>query len=151
MLARVKHIYRILIEYYHCIQLIGLSIFSIYPHSNNLYIYSFVYGADFANFSFMYNVPKNHISACTDCLSLTSFAYMQGDMNWFRLMGSLFLTLVVLLIIALILYIFKCSRNYSYFFLKLIADLILIKTIHSWGASIVFGALNLAYNNVLDD
>ena len=145
MLIRVKHIYRLLIEYYQCIQLIGLTIYAIYPHSNNLFIYSFVYGADFANFSFMYNVPLNHIPACEyNCLSFTSFAFIQGDMNWFRLMGALVLTLIVLLLIGLILYLFKCSRAYSYFFFRLIGDLILVKTIHSWAASFAFGAINLA-------
>ena len=66
-------------------------------------------------------------------------------------MGSLILILVIMVIVAIILYLIKSTRQYSYFFIGLIADVALIKVIHSWAASLVFGILNLTYNDTLDN
>lgn len=57
ILMRTKYIYRIMIEYIHAIQLLGLTFYAIYPHSVHVFLYSFTMGLDFANFTFLYNVP----------------------------------------------------------------------------------------------
>lgn len=113
ILMRTKYIYRILIEYIHCIQLLGLTFYSIYPHSAQLYLYSFVKGLDFANFSFIINIPATFITPCYDCKSLVSFSFAIGDMNWLRMMGSLLLCTIIMLLFCLIIYLFKCSRMYA--------------------------------------
>lgn len=143
---KIKYIYRILIEYIHCIQLIGLTFFAIYPHSAQLNLYSFLLGFDYANFSFMYNIPQNLITPCYDCTCLISFSFAVGDMNWLRMMGALLLCAIIMFLFCLIIYVFKCSRKYAKFFVLLVVDLVLVKTVHGWFASLVYSGLNLTYN-----
>ena len=144
ILMRIKHVYRVVIEYVHCIQLLGLTLFCLYPHSYSLDLYSFIRGLDYSNFSFMYNVPRELIEPCLfPCTSLTSFAFAQGDMNWLRLMGALLLCGLILLFFFILISCFKCSRDYSFFFIAMVCDLLLVKTIHSWFSSLLYGGLNL--------
>ena len=145
LLMRVKYVYRVTVEYLHCLQLLGLTLWVTYPHSITLRLYSFLLGIDFTNFSFMYNIPRNLIDPCTDCQSLVSYAFMQGDMNWLRLVGSMLLCLLILLMVASILACFKCARSYSIFFIALVCDMFLIKAIHSWFASLVYAGLNFSW------
>lgn len=140
-----------MIEYIHCIQLLGLTFYSIYPHSAQLNLYSFVKGFDYANFSFIINIPAEYITPCYDCKSLVSFSFAAGDMNWIRLMGGLLLCLVIMLIFCLVIYLFKCSRMYAKFYLYLVIDLVLIKTIHGWFASLLYSGLNYNYNSLDND
>lgn len=146
ILMRVRHVYRVLIEYIHSIQLLGLTYYVIYPYSIDLNLYAYLMGLDYANFSFMYNIPVRYITACYDCSSLVSFAFGVGDMNWVRLMGSLLLCLVIMFVFWIVLYGFTYTRDYALFFIGLIVDLILIKTVHSWFASLVYSGLNMRYN-----
>lgn len=146
ILMRTKHVYRILVEYIHAIQLLGLTYYSIYPHSVHIYLYSFLMGLDFSNFSFLYNVPAKFIAPCYDCVSLVSFSFAVGDMNWLRMMGSLILCLSAMLIFCGVTYVFKCSRTYAPFFLGLVIDLVIIKIIHGWFASLLYSGLNYQYN-----
>lgn len=146
ILMRVKYIHRILMEYFHCVQLIGLTFYAIYPHSLELLLYSFTLGFDFANFTFIYNVPAKLIEPCKDCASFTSYSFAIGDMNWIRIMGPTLFAAVAMLLFALVLYIFKCSRQYVPVCLSLIADLLAVKALHGWFASLVYSGLNLTYN-----
>ena len=57
LLFRIKYIYYGWLEYVNCIQLMGLTYYSIYPYSISLDLYSFLIGANYANFTFIYNVP----------------------------------------------------------------------------------------------
>lgn len=67
-------------------------------------------------------------------------------MNWLRLMGSFLLCLIAMLMFCGIVYLFKCSRPYFDFFFGLVIDLIIIKTVHGWFASLIFSGLNYNYN-----
>lgn len=145
ILMRIRYIYRILIEYLHCLQLIGLTFFVLYPYSVHLNLYSFIKGFEYSNFSFMYNIPGSLIKPCLNCASLSSFSFIIGDMNWLRLIGSLLLCFIILLLICLVIYIFKCSRQYATYFVTLIVDLVLVKSIHSWFASLVYSGLNMRF------
>lgn len=146
VLMRIKYVYRVLIEYIHCIQLIGLTFFAIYPHSAQVNLYSFLLGFDYSNFSFMYNIPLKLIAPCFDCVSLISFSFAVGDMNWLRMMGAILLCAIIMFLFCLIIYVFQCSRRFSKFFVYLVIDLIIIKTVHGWFASLVYAGLNLTYN-----
>lgn len=146
VLMRTKYIYRIMIEYLHAIQLLGLTYYCIYPHSVSVNLYSFVMGLDFSNFTFLYNVPAKLITPCYDCISLISFDFAIGDMNWLRMMGSLLLCLAAMLLFCGVVYVFRCSRVYAGFFLGLVVDLVIVKTVHGWFASLVYSGLNYKYN-----
>ena len=67
-------------------------------------------------------------------------------MNWLRLMGALILCGFVLLLFYILISCFKCSKNYSKFFITLVCDLLLVKTLHSWCASLVYAGVNLSNN-----
>jgi hypothetical protein len=146
ILMRTKYVYRILIEYIHCIQLLGLTFYAIYPHSIQLNLYTFVMGLDFSNFSFIINLTAKFIPACYDCKSIVGFTFAIGDMNWIRLTGSLLLCLAIMLVFCLLIYAFKCSRMYAPFYLKLVLDLIIVKSLHSWFSSLFYSGLNFKYN-----
>lgn len=103
-------------------------------------------GLDYSNFSFMYNIPGRYISPCYHCQSLVSFAFAIGDMNWLRMMGSLLLSLAIMFVFWVVIYCFTYTREYALFFINLIVDLILIKTIHGWFSSLVYSGLNMKYN-----
>lgn len=64
ILMRTKYVYRVAIQYIHCLQLLGLTYYCIYPHALSINLYSFTMGLDFSNFSFIYNVPAKFISPC---------------------------------------------------------------------------------------
>lgn len=64
LLVQAKNIHVILIEFIQCIQILGLTLFSLYPYSSQVDTYSFLTGLDYSNFSFMYNAPAIHIEAC---------------------------------------------------------------------------------------
>ena len=145
---RTKYVYRILIEYIHSIQLIGLTFYAIYPHSLHIDLYSFLMGLDFANFSFLFNVPAKFIPPCKECICLVSYNFAIGDMNWLRMMGPFIFCLTAMFIFCMLIYAFECSRKYSSFYLNLVIDLVLIKTIHGWFASLLFSGLNFSYDNL---
>lgn len=145
LLMRIKNGYQILIEYYQCIQLAGLSLFSLYPYIGSIDIYSFVSGLEFSNFSFMFNVPVKYIPVCVECRSLSSYSFVLGDMNWLKIMGSFLPCILILLVVILITYIFVISREYALFLIKLTVDLVIIKCIHAWFGSLIYAGLNLMH------
>jgi hypothetical protein len=73
----------------HCLQLVGLTYYLIYPYVSNLNLYSFIKGFDYINFAFMWNIPAHLISPALSYYNLTSYSFAIGDMNWLRLIGSL--------------------------------------------------------------
>lgn len=81
----------------------GLTLYAIFSNSLDLDLYSFVIGLDYANFSFIYNVPKNLLSPCTSCVSFTGYAFVQGDMNFLRMMGSIIELWILMGIVLVIL------------------------------------------------
>lgn len=96
----------------------------------------------------MYNIPNHFISICSYlyCNNVSSFSFIIGDMNWIRLMGSLLLCLIIMLLLCMFIYVFQCSRKYAAFFIGFVIDLVLVKTIHSWFASLLYSGLNTKYN-----
>ena len=77
------------LEYLHCIQLLGLTLYGLFPYSLDQQLFAFMVGVDYANFSYIYNLPLHFISSCTQCTSLSGFAFIQGDMDYLRAMGSI--------------------------------------------------------------
>lgn len=146
LLMRVRNGYHILVEYFQCLQLAGLTLFSLYPFATSVDLFSFVSGLDFANFSFMYNVPVHYIPVCTDCSSLSGYAFVLGDMNWLKIIGALLICFAILLLLIVLTYAFVISREYAKFLVKLTVDLVLIKCIQAWFASLVYAGLNLHKN-----
>lgn len=142
LLFKIKYVYYSWMEYVHCIQLVGLTYYSIYPYSVSLQLYSFLMGANYANFSFIYNVPLQHISPCLDCSSYLGFAFTQGDMNFLRGIGSVLELLGVFGFLLVILLNIKCSYKYGIKLLELIISLTVIKILHSWIAAFVYAILN---------
>jgi hypothetical protein len=150
-LMKIEYIYPLLIEYMHSLQLVGLTYFLIYPYVSNLNLYSFIKGFDFINFSFMWNIPSHLIAPSINYVNLTSYSFAIGDMNWLRLIGSLLLCLFIILFCCLIFSLFECSKQYSKFALALTVDLMIVKSLHCWFASLVFGGLNIRnYQKVSD-
>lgn len=143
LLMRFKSIYCVFVEYVHSIQLVGLTYFVIYPFNSQLPLYSFVKGFDYANFSFMYNIAQSLIPPSISYVSLTGYAFTFGDMNWLRLSGAMLLCLAIALLFCVVVYAFRCSRGYAPYFLGLIVDLMLVKALHSWFASLVYSGLNI--------
>lgn len=88
------------------LQLVGLTYFVIYPYVSSIILYSFVKGFDYINFSFMFNVPANFIKPCINYISLTSYAFVMGDMDWLRLIGSLLLCLIAILLCCFVISLF---------------------------------------------
>lgn len=113
LFLRVEKAYKVSVELLQCFQLLGLSIWAAYPHSMNLELYSFLLGFDFTNFSFMYNFPRAYVPACADCESLSSYAFIQGDMDWLRMTGSLLLSMAPIYIIWFLLSKIKRTKEYS--------------------------------------
>jgi hypothetical protein len=143
LLMRFKSLYCVLVEYVQSIQLVGLTLFVLYPFNSQLPLYSLVKGFDFSNFSFMFNIPESFISPSIEYKSLTGYAFILGDMNWLRLSGALLLCLAIILVFCFIIYILKCSREYASYFLGLAVDLVIVKMFHSWFASLVYAGLNI--------
>ena len=113
----------------------------------NLDLYCLLLGLNFSNWYFMYNIPLNFIKAATDTISLTSFAFVQGDMNWLRMTGDMLLCLIAMLFLAILLICFRCSNSYGKFFIVLVCDLVIIKALHSWFASLVYAIINFDENS----
>jgi hypothetical protein len=94
----------------------------------------------------MYNIASSLITPCLNCNNFSSFSFIIGDMNWVRLMGALLLCLAIMLLFCLFIYVFHCSRKYALFFITLVIDLVIVKCIHSWFASLVYSGLNMRYS-----
>lgn len=103
LLVRVKYSFSAWLEYLHCIQLLGLTLYNLFPHSVDLSLYSFMVGVDYANFSYIYNVPLNLMTPCTDCVSLSGHIFIQDDMDYLRTMGSVLELFIGTCLIALLL------------------------------------------------
>lgn len=137
------HLKVITIEYLHMIQIVGLTVFAIYPKSFDLLNYSFLYGMNFANLDFIYNIPKEFIEACYEnCAFMTSYSFVQGDIDWLRSMGSILETVTVVLITGICIYIPECSRKFLVVFMRTAVEFVILKSIHSWFASLIFLILN---------
>ena len=137
LLIMVKHSFFAWLEYLHCIQLLGLTLYNLFPYSLDLILYSFMVGVDYANFSYIYNVPLNFIAPCTSCASFSGFIFIQDDMDFLRNIGSILQLFLFMCILVLILVNIECSKNYGFRLMKLIVPLIMIKCLHSWFASLV--------------
>lgn len=146
LLMQLKYIYLLLVEYVHCLQILGLVLYSLYPYALSLDIYSFLQGFDFTNFSFMYNVPLRLVPACTVCPSFISYSFVLGDMNWLRMMGSLLLCVLIMGLLCGLVYLVKLSSKYTGYFVRLVADLIIVKSVHGWFASLIYAGLNYERN-----
>lgn len=132
----------LLMNYLHSVQLVGLTLYSLYPYSSKLDIYSLVAGLDYANFTFMYNAPLKHIEACHGCASFTSFSFAVGDMNWLRMAGALLPCLVAILLVSGALHLFSYSQEYSKYILGVGVQLVFVKVVHVWFSSLLFVGLN---------
>lgn len=151
LVIKVRYVYRIVVQYLQCLQLLGLTLYALYPYATNLNLYSLVLGFDYANFTYMYSLTQRYMSPCLECTSLASFSFVYGDMNWLRMMGSLLASFILLLLFCMILHVFKFSREYSMFFLVLVADMVILKSIHGWFASLLYSGLNLSRSEGIVD
>ena len=129
----------------------GLTIYALFSNSLDLNLYSFVIGLDYSNFSFIYNAPKNLISACTSCVSFTGYAFVQGDMNYLRMMGSVLELWVLMGIVIVILVCVQCSKRYGKRLYELMVYLTMIKIFHSIFSSWIYTGLNMNLTSVNED
>ena len=151
LLPMVKYLFFGWLEYLHCIQLLGLTLYSLFPHSFDLDVYFFLVGVDFANFSYIPNIPLIFISPCTDCVSLSGYAFIQDDMDYFRSMGSVWELFLFICLLTLVLMKWRRTQQYGFLLLKLVVVLIMIKSLHAWFSSFIgstFSYYTLASNGV---
>ena len=142
MIFKIKYSLRGWIEYMHCIQLLGLTVYSIFPYSFSLEVYSLMIGVQYSNFSFIYNAFLNLIEPCSDCVSLSGWKFVQGDMDYLRVMGSVLQLLAFVCIVSIALYPFEKTKNYGIYLIDLVVTLIIVKSLYSWFSAL----LGLSYN-----
>jgi len=128
-------------------QLTGLSLYSLYPQMCSVDLFSFVTGFDFSNFAFMFNIPVKYIPVCLECRSFAGFAFVLGDMNWLKIMGSLLLCLFILLVFIVLFYFFNRTKSFSKFLVKLTIDLMMVKCVFAWFGSLIYAGLNFNHNS----
>ena len=142
MIFMMKYSIRGWIEYTHCIQLLGLCLYNIFPYSFSLEVYSLMIGVEYANFSYIYNAPLNFIQPCSDCVSFSGWKFIQGDMDYLRAMGSILELFCFVCVLNIILFAFETIRKYGLYLIDLTLTLIMIKSLYCWFSAL----LGLSYN-----